>query len=214
MLKRIKTAFTKNYKWIICFICLILFLFITEEVYNKEIMNWDIVGYKFIYKYLMCDLLTYMFKIITWFGGATCIILLTFILTFIIKNKKICLLVGVNLVVITILNQILKAIVQRPRPSEYRIINESGYSFPSGHSMISMAFYGFFIYLIYKNIKNNYVKISLIIILTLLIIMIGISRVYLGVHYISDVCAGFLVSLSFLIIYINFVDKFLLSKEK
>lgn len=214
MLKRIKEVFIKNYKWIICFICLILFLALAEDVFNNEIMQGDVVGYKFISTYLIRDSLTPIFKIITWFGSATCLIPLAVILFFTIKNKKVGLLAGANLIIITILNQALKIIVQRPRPTEYRIINETGYSFPSGHSMVSMAFYGFLIYLIYKNIKNKYLKISLIITLALLIIMIGISRIYLGVHYTSDVCAGFLVSLSYLIIYINFANKLVLGREK
>lgn len=214
MLKRIKEVFIKNYKWIICFICLILFLALAEDVFNNEIMNGDVIGYKIISTYLIRDSLTPIFKIITWFGSATCLILLALILFFTIKNKKVGLLISTNLIIITILNQALKIIVQRPRPTEYRIINEAGYSFPSGHSMVSMAFYGFLIYLIYKNIKNKYLKISLIVILSLLIVMIGISRIYLGVHYTSDVCAGFLVSLSYLIIYINFANKLVLSREK
>ena len=214
MLKRIKKVFIKNYKWIICFICLILFLALAEDVFNNEIMNGDVIGYKIISTYLIRDSLTPIFKIITWFGSATCLILLTIILFITIKNKKMGGLVGANLVIVTILSQALKIIIQRPRPTEYRIINETGYSFPSGHSMVSMAFYGFLIYLIYKNIKNKYLKISLIVILSLLIVMIGISRIYLGVHYTSDVCAGFLVSLSYLIIYINFANKLVLSREK
>ena len=214
MLKRIKEVFIKNYKWIICFICLILFLALAEDVFNNEIMNGDVIGYKIISTYLIRDSLTPIFKIITWFGSATCLILLALILFFTIKNKKVGLLISTNLIIITILNQALKIIVQRPRPTEYRIINEAGYSFPSGHSMVSMAFYGFLIYLIYKNIKNKYLKISLIVILSLLIVMIGISRIYLGVHYTSDVCDGFLVSLSYLIIYINFANKLVLSREK
>lgn len=117
------------------------------------------------------------------------------------KKIKIC------LIIITIINQTLKFILQRPRPTEYRIIDETGYSFPSGHSMLSMAFYVFIIYLIYKNVKNKYLKITLITILSLLILMIDISRIYLGVHYTSDVCAGFLISASYLIIYINISNK-------
>ena len=81
----------------------------------------------------------------------------------------------------------LKLIIQRPRPDEYRIIDASGYSFPSGHSMISMAFYGFIIYLICKYVNNKILKYFLIGLLGSLIILIGVSRVYLGVHYVSDV---------------------------
>ena len=73
-----------------------------------------------------------------------------------IKNKKIGVSIFSNLVIITALNQLLKNILQRPRPTEFRIVEETGYSFPSGHSMVSMAFYGYLIYLTYKYIKNKY----------------------------------------------------------
>ena len=122
-------------------------------------------------------------------------------MSIVIKNKKIGIQIWANLGISTLLNQMLKYIVQRPRPTEFRIIEESGYSFPSGHSMVSAAFYGFIIYLIYKNIKNKYIKWSLMSILSILIILIGTSRIYLGVHYTSDVLAGFLISISYLIIF-------------
>ena len=148
-------------------------------------------------------------KIVTFFGGATCLIGLTIILFIIIKNKKIGFLIGINLITITILNQLFKFILQRPRPTEYRIINETGYSFPSGHSMISMAFYGFLIYLIYKYVKNKKLKYISITLISILIIFIGISRIYLGVHYTSDVLGGFLLSISYLVIYISSIKKLL-----
>ena len=127
-------------------------------------------------------------------------------LAIVIKNKKIGNLIWVNIAISTLLNQILKFIIQRPRPTEFRIIDERGYSFPSGHSKISATFYGFLIYLIYKNVKNKYLKYSLITMLVILILLIGTSRIYLGVHYTSDVLAGFLIAISYLIIFITVSD--------
>ena len=127
-----------------------------------------------------------------------------------IKNKKIGLSIILNLIVITGLNQILKYILQRPRPTEYRLIEETGFSFPSGHSMVSMAFYGYLIYLIYKYVKNKDLKWISIVLLSILICSIGISRIYLGVHYTSDVLGGFLISLSYLIVYTLIVNRYLL----
>ena len=206
MFKKLKVFIRNNYQWLICFISLILFLTITENVFNNEIIKGDTIGYNIVSN-LISDKLTPLVKMVTWFGSATCLILLTVILFIIIKNKKAGLLIGTNLVIITILNQTLKTLLQRPRPTGFRIINETGYSFPSGHSMISMAFYGFLIYLIYKNAKNKYLKLTLIIILFILIISIGLSRIYLGVHYTSDVLAGFLLSIAYLIFYCHVVDK-------
>ena len=212
-MKKILKLIKNNYKWIIFSICLILFLALAEDVFNKEIMQGDIIGYNFVKTYLIKEQVTPIMKIVTFFGGATCLIGLTIILFIIIKNKKIGLVIGINLITITILNQLFKFILQRPRPTEYRIINESGYSFPSGHSMISMAFYGFLIYLIYKYVKNKKIKYISITLISALIIFIGISRIYLGVHYTSDVLAGFLFSISYLIIFILIANNKVLNKN-
>ena len=214
MKEKIKEFIIKHWKRIVLFICLIGFLELAEDVFNKEIMNWDIIGYKIISTFLISDFATPIAKFITNFGGAIFIILLTVILIAVIKNKKIGLSILTNLAIITILNQLLKRILQRPRPTEYRIIEESGYSFPSGHSMISMAFYGYLIYLIYKYVENKNVKWILISLLSILICLIGISRIYLGVHYTSDVLGGFLISISYLVIYISAVNNVFYKKEE
>ena len=213
MKEKLKEFIIKNLKWIILFICLIGFLALAEDVFHKEIMNGDIIGYKIVSTFLISDFATPIAKIITNFGGAIFLIILTIILLTTIKNKKIGITIPINLVLITIINQALKNILQRPRPTEFRIIEETGYSFPSGHSMVSMAFYGYLIYLVYKYVKNKYIKWSIIVLLSILISTIGISRIYLGVHYTSDVLGGFLVSISYLILFISTVNKFLTEKN-
>ena len=213
MKEKTKEFIVKNLKWIILFICLIGFLALAEDVFNKEIMNGDIIGYKVVSEFLISDFTIPIAKFITKFGGAIFIIILVIVLFIVIKNRRIRISIFLNLVIITTLNQLLKRILQRPRPSEYRIIEETGYSFPSGHSMVSMAFYGYLIYLIYKYVKNKYVKWISIMLLSILICTIGISRIYLGVHYTSDVLGGFLISISYLIIFISATDKFLIEKE-
>lgn len=199
---KIKDIIKNNYKFIILLISLVLFLFLAEDVFNKDIVKCDIIGYSIIKSFINSSN-TQVMKVITWFGSATCLILLTIILFIVLKNKITGFLIAINLVIVTILNQLLKFVLQRPRPDDYRLIDESGYSFPSGHSMISMAFYGYLIYLIYKSKFNKYVKIILITIFIFLILFIGISRIYLGVHYTSDVIAGILLSISYLIVFIK-----------
>ena len=213
MKEKLKEFIVKNLKWIVLFICLIGFFALAEDVFNNEIMNGDIVGYKLVSTFLISDFATPIAKFITNFGGAIILIGLAFMLFIFIKNKKIGVSIISNLAIITVLNQLLKRIVQRPRPTEFRIVEESGYSFPSGHSMVSMAFYGYLIYLIYKHVKNKYLKWISIILLSILICSIGISRIYLGVHYTSDVLGGFFISISYLIIYISAVNKFFIKQS-
>ena len=203
-----------NWRWMLLFICLIGFLALAEDVFHQEIMNGDIVGYDIVSKLFKFNVSTPIAKFMTNFGGAIFVISLTTILFFVIKDKKIGISIITNLGIVTILNQIIKFIMQRPRPTEFRIIEETGYSFPSGHSMVSLAFYGYLIYLIYKYINNKHLKRTLIIILSVLICIIGVSRIYLGVHYTSDVLGGFLISFAYLILYIELVNKFVLEKNK
>ena len=207
-----KEYIKKNLKWIVLFICLVGFLALTEDVFNKEIMQGDIIGYKMISTFLISDFVTPIAKFITNFGGAIFLSIATIALLLLIKNKKIGLSIFSNIVIITILNQLLKRILRRPRPTEFRIVEETGYSFPSGHSMVSMAFYGYLIYLIYRYIENKYIKWLLIVLLSILICLIGISRIYLGVHYTSDVFGGLLLSISYLVVYISLIKK-ILSEE-
>lgn len=209
---KVKDFSIKNIKWIILFILLIIILAIVEDVFEKEIMKLDIMGYGIVSS-IINPSVTPIAIVITNLGGAIVICTLTIILLLLIKNKKISFCILLNLVIATILNILLKNIVQRPRPNEFRLISETGYSFPSGHSMISMAFYGFLIYLIYKYFKNKKLKIVLITFLSILIILIGITRIYLGVHYTSDVIAGFLISVCYLIIYTSLVKKYIIERE-
>lgn len=210
MKEKIKEFIIKNLRWIVLFICLVIFLDLAEDVFNKEIMNGDIIGYKLVSTFLISDFATPIAKFITNLGGAIFLITLTISLFILIRNRKIGISIFLNLVIVTVLNQLLKNILQRPRPTEYRIIEETGYSFPSGHSMVSMAFYGYLIYLIYKYVKNKYIKWISIVLFSILICSIGVSRIYLGVHYTSDVLGGFCISISYLVIYISAVKKFLL----
>ncbi len=213
-IQELKEWFLKNAKWIVLFLAIIGFLALAENVWNKEIMSLDIVGYKIISTVLISEFMTPIAKLITNLGGALFLIFIAITLLVLIKNKKIGLSICSNLVIVTVLNILLKNILQRPRPTEFRLIDESGYSFPSGHSMVSMAFYGFLIYLIYKNVKNKKIKWALIIILSILICFIGISRIYLGVHYTSDVLGGFLISISYLVIYASIIKKFMFASSQ
>ena len=205
-LEKIKIFLIENYKWIILFICVISLIVLIEDVMDNDIMAFDEKGYFIISRYLMSDTMTSIAKCITNLANMYWLIGTSVILLIFLKNKKTGIRIAINLGLSALVNFIIKQIIQRPRPVGHRIIDESGYSLPSGHSMVSMAFYGFLIYLIYKNVKNKYLKTVLIVLLTILIISIGVSRIYLGVHYVSDVLAGFLVAIAYLVIFIHAIN--------
>jgi len=197
----------KTYKkWIISALFIILFLIFVESLLNEKLFYIDDYIYHYISK-LISPSFTLFFKIITNLGSATILILITLLTLLIFKNKRYGIFMSLNLIIVALLNQTLKAFFERPRPFDLMIIDESGYSFPSGHSMASMAFYGFIIFLIWKYCKNNTIKWLSTTILSILIILIGISRIYLGVHYASDVIAGFCISVAYLIIFTAAIDK-------
>ena len=213
MLNKIRKILKNNYKWIILLICVIIFYAILEDIFEYEKLKLDIIIYNIIVLRLRAEPLTRIMEILTNFGGAYMLIGLAIMITIFSKNKKTAFIIDLNLIIITIFNLILKNIIQRPRPEGYRLIAESGYSFPSGHSMISMAFYGLLIYMIWKTMKNKKLRNIICVLITILVILIGISRIYLGVHYASDVIGGFVVSIAYLIVYVS-ITKTILKIER
>lgn len=201
----------KNNKLLIAMILpfLIIILNITAKIIMKEELLIDKLAYNILVEKLRSPTLTIFMKLITKLSNTTFIIALAILLTllfqFLWKKEKIAMLIPTNLVIIALINQLLKLIFQRDRPIGYRLIEMTGYSFPSGHAMVSMAFYGLLIYIIYHLIKKKSLRITLITINIIIIFLIGISRVYLGVHYLSDVVTGYSIS----IIYLLFLAKIL-----
>lgn len=156
---------------------------------------------------LMSTNVTAIMMFISFLGSAMTLITLSIAFIILLKNKRDSKMIVLNLSLVFILNRILKYIIARPRPNILRLVEETGYSFPSGHSMVSMGFYGFLIYLICINIKNKKIKYPLVVFLSLLILLIGLSRIYLGVHYFTDVIGGFIIAILYLVIFIKFVYK-------
>jgi len=102
---------------------------------------------------------------------------------------------------------LLKYLFKRKRPQPSLLRAAKGMSFPSGHAIFSVTFYGLLIYIISQTQKNKALKWSLILPLLLLIQLIGYSRVYLRVHYASDVVAGYIVGASWLLISLDLLKR-------
>ena len=202
-----------NKRFILLFICLAIFIFILINVLNGNISGFDNKVYGRVIS-LKSDATTNIFKFITEFGSAEGLIIIAVLCLIFIKNRKVGASIAVNLACSGLVNHIIKEIVQRPRPPmEYRMVEESSFSFPSGHSMTSATFYGLIIYFVFKKVKNTKIRNAICITLSLLVFLIGISRIYLGVHYASDVLAGFAFAIVYLVLYITFALKLFKIKD-
>ncbi len=116
-----------------------------------------------------------------------------------------------------LLNISLKAYYGRIRPDEQFWLIElskGSLSYPSGHSMTAMAFYGFIIYLLFHLSMNKALSVFLTFIFACLILFIGVSRVYLGAHYPTDVVAGFVAGFVWLVISVSILRYFQYRKIK
>lgn len=207
-----KIDFLKYFKWFVAGIALIIFVVLFALVNSDVIEVFDSFCYKYI-SLLICPKMTFFVKFITSFGGATALISFALIIMLLSKEKKYGVFAGSNLLIVYLFNLLLKSIFSRPRPIDINLIEESGYSFPSGHAMISTAFYGFLIYLIWQTKFNKKIKWLYTVLLSILILLICTTRVYLGVHYASDVVAGFFVAITYLIMFVSIVSKFIEKKE-
>lgn len=193
-------------KFVILALLLLGFILLATLVVTNNIKTFD----DSIYNFLISKRSTYFdfyFINITKFANTVSILILVIILLLILKKED-GIILGISTISSVLVNTIIKNIIRRPRPNHLRLITQGGYSFPSGHSMISVCVYGLLIYLVIKNIKNTKLKIALTILLLFLILSIGLSRIYVGVHYPSDVLAGYLLASSLLIIIISLYDKF------
>ena len=185
------------------FLSLFVFLFLSFLLITNNLNYFDSVIYeKIIYQN---DYLTILFNSITEFGDAIILIMLTLLFLLVIKNNKYGFLIAINLILSFLTGTIVKLFFLRNRPIKNVLTDTIGTSFPSSHSLVSTAFYGLLIYFVYQKIDNKLLKTIIILALSLLILLIMYSRVYLGAHYVSDVIAGFSLGISFLII---FIDKF------
>ena len=149
---------------------------------------------------------TGFFKIFTHLGSFYTLAVLSVIgiilIWFVMKNKKLSAFYAVCFAFVCIANYVIKQIVRRIRPEHLMIISETGFSFPSGHAMMSLAFFALLIHFVWKTKKNKPLKITLVLLFSILIAGIGFSRIYLGVHYLTDIIAGFLISFAIVMIFV------------
>lgn len=152
---------------------------------------------------------TTFFTAVTYGGNAEVVVGLFVIITlrFLYTKKYHSLGTFVRCLLVTgIIVYVAKLLFHRPRPL-HALILETDYSFPSGHAAIAVALYGFIGYLLYKKYKHPTARFFIMLATLLIILLIASSRLYLGVHYFSDIIAGIIVGTSSLLFFIRLQNK-------
>lgn len=181
----------------ISLLCSIGFGVIALLVSDKKVAQFDNMFTSFI-QGLKSPALTSIMKFFTFIGGGFPVVIVSIMILFflykVLNHRRELILFIWVVTGSALLNETLKLIFHRSRPTLNRIISANGFSFPSGHSMAAFSLYGILAFLLWRHIPGSLGRGILIFITTVIIITIGVSRIYLGVHYPSDVFGGFLAS--------------------
>ncbi|MDN3016220.1 phosphatase PAP2 family protein [Paenibacillus sp. BSR1-1] len=197
--------------FLISFVSLLGFTIMALLVSKHTIITFD----KIIIYYVQgfeAPWLTNIMKVFTFIGGtipAAVISLLSILILYKVFNHRselvlfIAVLLGANILFLT-----LKQLFHRARPDLHRLAEASNYSFPSGHATMAFALYGVLTFLLWRHISTRLGRTILIIFSVFMIVVIGISRIYLGVHYPSDIIAGYFISAFWLTFAIGFYQRY------
>lgn len=194
---------------VIIFVAVLVFIGVAVGVQTGYLDGFDdAVRYR-VYS-IRNEKLTMFWKFITHSGDSEVVIMLGIVLLLVKSlRKKYGVKFAIAALSSTALYQGMKYIFQRPRPDiALRLIEESGYSFPSGHSMNCLVSYGILAYLILKYCENARLAKILSVGLGLIIILIGLSRVYVGVHFPTDVIGGWSLGIAVLVAMMYAFEKF------
>lgn len=145
------------------------------------------------------------FRVITDLGGPVALLGGAVLVVLVLVKKRQYLLALVWIIAVIggfVLNDGLKHVFQRQRPS----LGVSGFAFPSGHSMNSLAFYGLLAYLLMLAFPQRWLRWLIAIGLGLLVLAIGFSRIYLGAHWMTDVLGGFSEATVWLALWITAIE--------
>ncbi|WP_223145612.1 Phosphatase PAP2 family protein [Sporosarcina sp. ANT_H38] len=183
--------------FILCIGFGLTFVYIATAVSNNSIGRFDTAIIGFI-QGLEAPWLTAIMKGFTWVGSGLAVTTITVIgfivLYFFLRYRQQSFLLTIVVVGSILFNKMLKSYFKRERPELHRIMDAGGFSFPSGHSMMAFALYAILAYIAWRNVKTTTNHVLLFLFAAFMIIMIGTSRIYLGVHYPSDIIGGYIAS--------------------
>lgn len=194
-------------------LCLWGLFIIADMIFEDKNLLFDDRVFEMLNPYVS-NLNTGMMKVITFLGSQNFLLPANLFLIgyflFFRENKKTAFKIAVISITSVVVMFSIKFFLQRERPLIPLISKVHGYSFPSGHTFTSVTFYGIIAYIIYKNVQQPFLKWSFIVFIIFFIFLIGLSRVYLRLHYASDVLASFCLGLIWLLL----AKWFLLKTEK
>lgn len=195
----------ENRRIVIASACLIVFIVLLNRVLAGQIMALDRAAIELMVEHVRAAWLTPIMETVSFAVTPVPLIVGIFAIALGCRShgvRGVGAFCAANLIGSTLLNQVLKFAVQRPRPDvALRLVDIGGFSFPSGHSMAAMAFFGLLAWLVWHGVRSRGMRNGLVAVLCAMICAVGFSRVYLGVHYASDVLAGFCASLAWLVVY-------------
>lgn len=189
------------------------FIYIANNIFNVNDTSLDTQTFLIVRPFIT-DFNTVVMRVITFFATHKFLLPANILLALIFlfkKHKWYYIKIPVVSLSSFIVMASLKVFFSRSRPDDPVYQAARGFSFPSGHAMSAMTFYGLLIYIVWKYVNNNVLKWGLIVLLILFIFLIGFSRVYLRVHYASDVLAGFAMGLIWLVFSLwvmGYIEKF------
>ena len=199
----------KNNKLYVSITLVVLFIINTILVINNKYLYIDDVIHSNVL-HMHSEITTKIMKIITFFGstafmvGFACGIFLIYIIR---KYYKKGIIFPSVLIISTLINNIVKIIIRRQRPV-YMTVVENTFSYPSGHMMASVTGYGMLIYFIITSQMPKKYKIFYSSFLSILIVLVGISRIYLGAHFFSDIFGALLLSSSIVLLFAHLNSKY------
>jgi undecaprenyl-diphosphatase len=176
---------------------LVLFSWLAEEVFEGDTQLFDEHARALVNAHAG-PALTAAMRGVTYLGSTIFVLALCLcavIVFYLLKWRRAAVLLLITMAGAFVLNDVLKATFQRARPEPFfGILAPKSYSFPSGHSLLSFCLFGTLAAIIHRRTRNAPVRIVVWIVAALLVALVGFSRVYLGVHYPSDVLAGYLAA--------------------
>ena len=187
---------------------LIFFAWLTDEVLEGDSQRFDEVTRLAVHQFAS-PAMTRVMRGISFLGDSLFLTLATaaVVIWFVMKQwKREAKLFVVTMIGASLLNLTLKLAFRRPRPVPYfNLLPPESFSFPSGHSLASCCFYGALAALLAARIQRQRVRVALWIFAVTMFLLIGLSRIYLGVHYTTDVIAGFAAALIWIMV-VRFVE--------